>query len=626
MPGSVQGSRASKWSKLVVQIRAPMYLSTPHLRLSRHGIWYARIVVPAAIRAAHPKLQGEIRLSTGTAQKAHAQAFAQKMCLDFITMFPPMDMDMKPGVDRSLLATMVLDLDPVTGRVKRIETQPHDTEADRAMLRRLVENPAALFGLQHMPAHPAASPAPAPVVVETVVAAQLAQNAQASGAPPGVAAAAAAKRPSSDQDQAAPEHGKPLGAVTAAAPTSAWLSEVIEQWLVIHARNGNLAESTRDDTYAPTMKIFRELVSNDKRMTAAGEIWDVPMGDIQPNDIDRFVEQMWLFPRQQGKRASTCSKEKLASGAPAQRREAAITRFMRIRKFSQWAAKAGHLPPESAARLDAALIGLKHEPKGTDEPQLLAESDSDGYVAFSRQELGLLVESDAFSAYAASRPARYWITLIGLFQGPRIAEASQLRPEDFTVVGDLQCMRITARRRDASGRELDAHGKPIPETRLKTDASRRILPIHPKLIELGLLEFVQQRRADRKTFLFDLKWQSHGGFGHGPSKDFRELSKAVGVWKLREKVFHSFRSALAQQLEEAGLDSQLIDWVLGHEVPTIRQKHYARNDGNINVPLRAVHEALSKTYLDLNIAPWEKVRLARPRHYGRATGQDADMA
>lgn len=579
--------------------------------------------MPAAIRAAHPKLQGEIRLSTGTAQRAHAQAFAQKMCIDFMTMFRRMDMDMKPGLDRSLLATMVLDLDPVTGRVKRIETQPHDTEADRAMLRRLVENPAALFGLQHMPAHPAAT---APVALEPAAPAVPAQTAVAVTALRAVVTATAVAPPTSAQDSAVPEHGKPPGSAIAAATTSAWLSDVIEQWLVIHARNGNLAESTRDDTYAPTMKIFRELVSSDKRITATGEIWDMRVGDIQPNDIDRFVEQMWLFPRQQGKRASTCSKEKLASGAPAQRREAAITRFMRIRKFTQWAAKAGHLPPESAARLDAALIGLKHEPKGTDEPQLLAESDSDGYVAFSRQELGLLVESDAFSAYAASRPARYWITLIGLFQGPRIAEASQLRPEDFTVVGDLQCMRITARRRDASGRELDAHGKPMPATRLKTEASRRLLPIHPKLIELGLLEFVQQRRADRKTFLFDLKWQAHGGFGHGPSKDFRELSKAVGVWKLREKVFHSFRSALAQQLEEAGLDSQLIDRVLGHEVPTIRQKHYSRNDANINVPLRAVHEALSKTYLDLDITPWEKVRLARPRHYGRVTCEDADMA
>jgi len=602
-----------------------MYLSTPHLYRSRHGIWYARIVVPAAIRAAYPKLRGEIRLSTRTAKKAPAQAFAQKMCIDFISMFPFKDMDMTSGFNRSMLSGMVLDFDPLTGRVKRIETQPHDTEADWGMVRRLIENPAALFGPQQIPVH-SVPPAPAPVLPCTAASALAAQDTSAVAALPAAFRAAAARSPNSAQEQADPQHGRPQEAVVAGTAKSAWLSEVIAKWLVIHARNENLADSTRDHTYAPTMKIFRELLSADKRESTSGAIWDMRVGDIKPDDIDRFVEQMWQFPSQQGRRASACSKEKLANGAISQRREAVITRFMRIRKFTEWAAKAGHLRPGSSERLGAALLGLKHEPKGGVKPQPLAEAESDGYVAFSRQEIALLVESDDFLAYAAARPARYWITLIGLLQGPRIAEVAQLRPDDFTVVAELQCMRITARSRDSSGHELDELGKPIPATRLKTEASRRILPIHPKLIELGLLDFVQQRRKENKTFLFDLKWQPRGGYGHGPSKDFGKLSKCVGVWKRREKVFHSFRSALAQQLEETGLDSQLIDRVLGHEVPTIRQKHYSRNDGNINLPLRAVHEALSKTYPDLRITPWEKVRVATPRHYGKGKQKGTELA
>jgi integrase len=61
------------------------------------------------------------------------------------------------------------------------------------------------------------------------------------------------------------------------------------------------------------------------------------------------------------------------------------------------------------------------------------------------------------------RPERYWIPLIGLFSGMRLAEICQLHVEDIIKVDDCWCFDIN-----------DAFDK-----QLNNDASVRVIPIHP---------------------------------------------------------------------------------------------------------------------------------------------------
>ncbi|MGQ5487081.1 hypothetical protein E4T25_18550, partial [Photobacterium damselae subsp. piscicida] len=83
----------------------------------------------------------------------------------------------------------------------------------------------------------------------------------------------------------------------------------------------------------------------------------------------------------------------------------------------------------------------------------------------------------------------FWIPLILLFSGARTGEICQLMTRDIIQHNGTWCI-------DINDRGEDRH--------LKTAASKRFVPIHHKLIDWGLLEYVEYRRKHSKVNLFDL--------------------------------------------------------------------------------------------------------------------------
>lgn len=80
--------------------------------------------------------------------------------------------------------------------------------------------------------------------------------------------------------------------------------------------------------------------------------------------------------------------------------------------------------------------------------------------------------------------ARYWIPLICLYQGFRVREPLQLLSSDILVEAGFALMRIQVS--DEDGQEAQG----LPQRSLKNEATRRIVPIHPILLELGFMDFV----------------------------------------------------------------------------------------------------------------------------------------
>jgi len=82
-----------------------------------------------------------------------------------------------------------------------------------------------------------------------------------------------------------------------------------------------------------------------------------------------------------------------------------------------------------------------------------------------------------------SRPERFFIPLFGLYQGVRQNEACQLFARDIVRDKDtgLLCANIT---------EDDGTGQ-----KTKNRSSRRIVPIHPFILELGFEKYWQKRKA-----------------------------------------------------------------------------------------------------------------------------------
>lgn len=80
--------------------------------------------------------------------------------------------------------------------------------------------------------------------------------------------------------------------------------------------------------------------------------------------------------------------------------------------------------------------------------------------------------------------ARYWIPLICLYQGFRVREPLQLLASDIIVEAGFVLVRIQV----TDEAEPEVQG--LPKRSVKNDATRRIVPIHPILLELGFMDFV----------------------------------------------------------------------------------------------------------------------------------------
>jgi len=116
---------------------------------------------------------------------------------------------------------------------------------------------------------------------------------------------------------------------------------------------------------------------------------------------------------------------------------------------------------------------------------------------YSVAQLNILFTSDWYDPAAINwrgkmkldLGARYWVPLLGLFHGFRVREPLQLSVADI-VMEDVALLKIQVD--DDSSDEAPGG---LPEKRLKNDATKRTVPIHPTLLELGFLEFVNSARA-----------------------------------------------------------------------------------------------------------------------------------
>ena len=481
--------------------------------------------------------------------------------------------------DRHLVQPMMLTRDASTGRVTHIQTDPHDSVEVRKLLEAILADD---WRRHSIPALDVSAPA-LPEAPRNIPSAVL---------PP-----------------------LPVDA------SRRWMSECIAHWLEEAARKQKLDANTVRYTYAPPLRVFRELIALQRRDLANSSTceWDIRMDEITPERMDQFVRDFWRFPDRRGRRNHADAREVLAGGGSPQSRNNALKNFSYVLAFVRWAAKRGELDSQARDRLEASLEDTTPDDRSRPHEQPLSPIDGDedqgsGYVAWSRAELKLLFGGPAFVRYAARNPARYWIALLGLFSGLRIGEASQLRPRDFRRLDGIDCVVVTASKLDAQGQRVGPD-----QQRTKTFSGRRMIPLHPELVRLGLLDYAADRVASNSTWLFDLPWYPKPGFGHYPTRDFALLSKAVGVHQAKRKVHHSFRATLSQALEEGGLLDTLVDRLLGHKVRTVRAKHYSRNSDGRTVPLRLVHEAISKVDFDVRIPQWSEVRNAARGHQRRSS-------
>jgi integrase len=167
-------------------------------------------------------------------------------------------------------------------------------------------------------------------------------------------------------------------------------------------------------------------------------------------------------------------------------------------------------------------------------------ADRDKREPFTADQLNTLFRSGPWSCpekRTEGDPLRYWGPLVALYQGMRRGEIAQLLVNDNEVLEGVPVIHI----------------RPSDEKRVKSLAGRRVLPVHPELIQMGYLLFVaEQRRAGHTQLFPNEKPTTAGHWGDLLGKWFAGHLKATNITGTKLGM-HSFRHNFEDALRACDL-------------------------------------------------------------------------
>lgn len=287
------------------------------------------------------------------------------------------------------------------------------------------------------------------------------------------------------------------------------------------------------------------------------EAFDAQQARLLKDRLSRCPQYFGLRPEFEGK-----TLRQVVESAGTYKTISAVTVNNRLRKLSaflNWCKANGYIT-------DNPLVGMK----------MMTGSAKEARLSFDPQDLCTLLNLDGLKAESRKHPWRYWIPLLGRYTGARLEELCQLHVDDFIQQQGIQCIRIDDSREGQN---------------LKNSSSRRILPLHPALIDFGLMQHVEAVRSTGADSLFPELEAVRGKLGHAPSKWFGRYKTKQGITDPR-KTFHSFRHTLIDDLRDAGVQDSLIKRIAGHEDGAVTFSIYGSRS-----PLKAMLEAIMQIKL-----------------------------
>ncbi|MCW3172362.1 tyrosine-type recombinase/integrase [Shewanella subflava] len=156
-----------------------------------------------------------------------------------------------------------------------------------------------------------------------------------------------------------------------------------------------------------------------------------------------------------------------------------------------------------------------------------------------------------------------WITLLMMYGGLRPAEACQLHIHDIEVKDGIDLMNIT---NASAGQQL------------KTEQSKRKVPIHQQLTELGFMDFVKSRtdRTSKTKPIFNYKPSHDGNWSHSFCREFGKLLDQLNFTAGKRPTAYSFRHTFIDELKQGQIEESLVAQIVGHAYQNITYGRYGK--------------------------------------------------
>ena len=207
--------------------------------------------------------------------------------------------------------------------------------------------------------------------------------------------------------------------------------------------------------------------------------------------------------------------------------------------------------------------------------------------------------------------SNYWSPLISVFSGMRLNEICSL------YLDNIIQEKVNGRKKIWCFNILEEPDR--PDKHLKTLSSKRVVPIHDTLIDLGFIEFVEllkKRHTNRQRLFQELKY-GEGSYIRNVSYFFNKKYLTLLGLKTDKKNFHSIRHTVIDHLKQKLVDISFINELVGHHHGNIDLDRYGKGyttDIIYNKCVKKINYETSHTRgIDFNSLKmdWKKIILNR---------------
>jgi len=190
-------------------------------------------------------------------------------------------------------------------------------------------------------------------------------------------------------------------------------------------------------------------------------------------------------------------------------------------------------------------------------------SDIDKRDAFTIDDINKIFFDGSYTKYLYKNEAYYWCPLISLYTGMRLEEICQLNCSDIYKEEEIWIIDIRSEGNDSNVKK-----------HIKTSSAIRKIPIHDKLIDLGLIRYLEEQKKKSEVRLFPKLNRSTGSekYGKQVGKNFSMLVKSKGI--TGNKTFHSLRHTFADFYKQRNLQDDVFEYIFGHKLEKLAARQY----------------------------------------------------